>query len=148
MAFSPDKDGGSKHLVAVEAGQVKNKLAIWTIDGKKEKPLLGHSGKVSSVCCSRNGETIVSGSTEDACPSSTTDGAAPKLGTIRVWDVETGQEVLEFQGPAEHVAFSEDGEDLIAWDNTGKKKVWSARDRSETIAPPHVQRIAIDRPSR
>ena len=115
MAFSPDKDGGSKHLVAVEAGQVKNKLAIWTIDGKKEKPLLGHSGKVSSVCCSRNGETIVSGSTEDACPSSTTDGAAPKLGTIRVWDVETGQEVLEFQGPAEHVAFSEDGEDLIAW---------------------------------
>jgi WD40 repeat protein len=146
MAFSPGKDGDSKHLVAVEAGQVQNKLAIWTIDGKKKKTLLGHSGQVSSVCCSRDGETIVSGSIEEACPSSTTD--APRLGTIRVWDVETGQEVLEFQGPAEHVAFSEDGEDLIAWDNTGKKKVWSARDRSETIAPPHVQHIAIETPSR
>ena len=70
---------------------------------------------VTSVAFSPDGKKIVSGSDDK---------------TIRVWDAETGKEIIpQLKGHSEDVisvAFSPDGKNLITKNNIGTKITWNA----------------------
>ena len=99
----------------------KHGLVVWTIQGDEVWTLRGHSGRVSSVAYHPDGQRIVSGSVEDGpCP------AAGGAGSVRLWDALSGQELLMLHGPGQHVAFREEGDKVMAWDDHGRVKVWSS----------------------
>jgi WD40 repeat protein/tRNA A-37 threonylcarbamoyl transferase component Bud32 len=84
--------------------------------------LQGHTGHVLSVAFSPDGKRIASGSEDE---------------TVKVWDVQTGQELLALKGHrggVTSVAFSPDGKCLASagWDNT--VKVWDAQSGREVLA--------------
>jgi WD40 repeat protein len=64
--------------------------------------LKGHSYRVTSVCFSPNGKTMVSGSFDK---------------TVRVWDVESGKELRELEGHSNivtSVCFSPNGKTIVS----------------------------------
>ena len=75
--------------------------------------LVGHSYYVTSVAFSPDGLTVVSGSSDEK---------------IKLWNVETGQEIKTLVGHVNDVTsvvFSPDGKTVVSgsWDN--KIKLWS-----------------------
>ena len=86
--------------------------------------LEGHSGTVWRVGCSPDGERIVSGSADKQVVRGGRDG------TVKVWDVETGREVLtltEHTGEVTSITFSPDGERIVSSSRDTTVKVWDAR---------------------
>ena len=81
----------------------------------KELTLKGHLGRVTSVSFSPDGKRIVSG-----CFDS----------TLKVWDAETGQELLTLKGHSDwvrSVSFSPDGKRIVSGSDDNTLKVWDAR---------------------
>ncbi|MGB5772792.1 MAG: WD40 repeat domain-containing protein, partial [Crocosphaera sp.] len=86
-------------------------------DGRKLRSLRGHTGKISDVAISPDGQTLVSVSGDDR--------------TVRIWDLESGELVktlAENIGPTTHVAFTPDGKMFItgAIGNDRTFKFWDA----------------------
>jgi WD40 repeat protein len=80
--------------------------------GKLLFRLEGHVGQVNSVCYSRDGSRIASGSSDR---------------TIKVWDAVTGQELLTLEGHSGSVtclAFSADGRRLFSLCSSRTLRVW------------------------
>jgi WD40 repeat protein/serine/threonine protein kinase len=83
--------------------------------------LKGHTDRVTSVVYSRDGKRLASGS-EDK--------------TVKVWDVQTGQELLTFRGHTGgvwYVAFSPDGQRLASASGDKTVKVWDAQTGQELL---------------
>jgi WD40 repeat protein len=83
--------------------------------GKVQLVLRGHTGRgiCVSIAFSGDGRRIVSGGRD---------------GTVRLWDAETGQEMLTFRGlaPVMSVAFSLDDQRIIAGSEDGTIWEWEA----------------------
>src|SRR5207249_1024668 len=80
-----------------------------------ELDLWGHTGPVSSVCFSPDGERIVSGS-EDK--------------TVTVWDAHTGQEIRTLKGHNGRVwsvVFSPDGKRILSGSDDTTVRVWDVQ---------------------
>ena len=94
---------------------------------KLRDTLIGHRDGVTCVAFSPDGKRIVSGSYDK---------------TARVWDAQTGQQLLKLEGHTARVlsvAFSPDGKRIFAWDVQDKALAWSAADGKPTApvdAPP------------
>ena len=96
---------------------------LWTRVNARQT-LVGHAGSVWSVAFSPDGKRIVTGS-DDA--------------TAKVWDAETGQELLTLKGHTGSVisvAFSPDGKRIVTGSDDKTVKVWDAATGQET---PHPQ---------
>ena len=77
--------------------------------------LTGHSDSVYSVSFSPDGKRIVSGGTDK---------------TLKVWDAETGQEMLTLTGHSDSVisvVFSPNGRRIISGSHDKTVKIWDAR---------------------
>jgi WD40 repeat protein len=75
---------------------------------------------VTSVVYSPDGKRLVTGAGGQG-PSS--------LGEVKVWDAETGQELLTLDGrsgPSSDVAFSPDGHRLVGIGRDGSLRIWDA----------------------
>jgi WD40 repeat protein len=80
--------------------------------GALRRTLDGHTGSVTAVVLSKDGKTAVSGSNDQ---------------TLRVWDVETGQERRTLEGRAGEVstvALSADGKTAVSGSSDKTLKVW------------------------
>jgi WD40 repeat protein/energy-coupling factor transporter ATP-binding protein EcfA2 len=89
------------------------------VEEREYNRLLGHNGDVNSVSFSPDGKTLASGSGDK---------------TIKLWNVETGQEICTLSGPNDivwSVSFSPDGKTLVSgsWDNT--IKLWNVETGQE-----------------
>jgi WD40 repeat protein/serine/threonine protein kinase len=126
VAFSPN----GKHLAT---GSFDGKLNLWDAQtGRKLLSLQGHTGAVYSVAFSSDGKHLASGS----CTWDDTKQAYV-VGELKVWDVQSGQELLSLKGLIGgvcSVAFNPDGKRLasVLGDNT--VKVWDAQTGLELLS--------------
>jgi WD40 repeat protein/serine/threonine protein kinase len=80
--------------------------------GRLVRVLQGHSQNVTSVCFSRDGRFLISGSDDK---------------TIRLWDVATGEEIRCFQGHTDKVtavSVSPDGRHLLSGSRDKTLRLW------------------------
>ena len=115
VSFSPD---GTTLASGARDGTVK----LWEVATGQNIATLEHTEAVSSVSFSPDGTTLASGA----------------RGTVKLWDVETGNAVtLGYMNVANSVAFSSDGTTLAsgAWDNT--VKLWEVA-TGQNIATLHT----------
>ena len=91
LALTPD---GSR---AVSASADKT-LKVWNlIDGEELCTLRGHSSEVKSVAVTPDGSRAISCSIPDSSRS------IPHLNSVKVWDLETGEQVCALVGHTEEV---------------------------------------------
>jgi WD40 repeat protein len=83
--------------------------------------LKGHDSIVYSVAFSPDGKTLATGSGK---------------GTVKLWDVNTQQELATLKGPrpVHSVAFSPDGKTLATGSEDGTVKLWFAATEAEVSA--------------
>ena len=80
---------------------------------KEEKVLEGHTGWVYSVAVSKSDELVVSGSKDK---------------TVRVWNVNSGQQTMVLQGHTDRVwsvAISSEDEFIVSGSSDKRIMVWS-----------------------
>jgi WD40 repeat protein len=103
VAWSPD-DRWLAFACNTGLSQGSHGLRIWDVSGEHTvRTLRGHTNVVRSVAWSPDGRRLVSASDD---------------GTVKVWDVSSGEELLTFRGkpetPFTSVAFSPDGRRIVA----------------------------------
>jgi eukaryotic-like serine/threonine-protein kinase len=95
---------------------------LFTLLNSNQRTLLGHTQFVSSVALSADGKRIVSGS----------GGYGVQPGEVKIWDADTGQDLLTLKGHAGgtySVALSRDGKRIVSGgieDQMGALALWDA----------------------
>ena len=103
ISFNPNGD------LLASAGWFDKSIHVWNVSmGNHLHTLIGHTGWVTGVSFSFDGQTLASGSYDE---------------TVRLWDVSTGAHLRTFighTGPIESVVFSPDRQIIASggWDGT------------------------------
>ncbi len=90
-------------------------VRFWNLSGGQLKGTIVGSGDLRSLAFSPDGTRIVTGA---------------KDGQAAVWDLKTGERLLDLEGHGgwvEAVNFSDDGARIVTGDNTGALIVWNAK---------------------
>jgi WD40 repeat protein/Flp pilus assembly protein TadD len=143
VCWSPD---GQRLASGGAAGTVQ----VWdAVTGEKSRTLVGHVGQVYRVCFSPDGARVASAGGVMQTVTFTLD---PKTGQhhdlqpgqgshgeVKVWDVETGQELRSLNSPAGAVAasvcFAPDGNRLASGDSDGRVSIWEGKRDPKDIEP-------------
>ncbi|MBY5896048.1 nSTAND1 domain-containing NTPase [Rhizobium ruizarguesonis] len=127
--FSPD---GARIVTASTDATAR----IWDAkDGAQLGVLRGHAGTLSSASFSPDGTRIVTASNDPSFyPDGTRIVTPPPDRTARVWDAQSGAEILKLNGhdaEIQSATFSSDGTVVLtaSWD--GSARVWSSVDGHE-----------------
>ena len=119
IAFRPKDEGNNVEFrLAAAVGAWSGHPGVvkqWDETGR-ELPvqLVGHTGRVVSVCFSHDGKRIASGCFDDS---------------IKTWDAESGRELATFRGHTSHVlsvAFSPDDRQLASGSGDRLVKLWGS----------------------
>ena len=136
LAFSPD----GSHLAAAmgryaDQGTSSGRIKLWNSSNwRQEHEFRGHTGSVWSVAFNASGTRIVSSS-----------GFWMKgSGQVKVWDVETGLELLTIaddNDPVFGIAFSPDGHRLATANGNGLVRLWNGE---PLIEAPDYQELPLE----
>lgn len=119
LAFSHD----GKYLAAGTANGLDTVIWSWA-DGKRHSTLRGHRAPVMDVAFSPDDTRIATAGSWDT--------------TVRIWDPETGAELVKLAGPEEILAscaWSPDGRQVFAGYTSGEALVWEAAPWREKDLP-------------
>ena len=117
VTFSPDGK-----LLASGAGGNDKTIKILQLAENKVKTLTGHSdwfGGITSLAFSPDGKTLISGSQDK---------------TIKLWNLETSQEIKTLSGHSDHicsVAYSPNGQNFASASKDKTVKLWSVASGEE-----------------
>lgn len=102
---------------------------------RAKQTLVGHRGSVTGVAVSFDGKWIITGSSDRSA---------------RVWDADTGQQLLTLEGHTDNVtcvAISSDGRRIVTGSNDGTAKIWDASSGQEILTranhPDEVRTVAF-----
>ncbi|MCY2936573.1 MAG: protein kinase [Planctomycetota bacterium] len=119
MEFSPDGK-------TILTGDYENGLKLWDLKtGKAIRAFNGHKNWIRSVAFSPDGQEILSGS-----GGTLGNDGKPIVGddnTIRLWNVESGDEIRVFENNTEpilSVEFSSDGKEVLSGGDDDNIKFW------------------------
>jgi WD40 repeat protein len=117
--FSPD---GRLFATGGDEKDSSQDIIVWDAqDGHKVATLSGHTGPISCLAYSLDGQRLVSGSLD---------------GSIKVWDTITGIEILTLRkhaGTVLSVAFSPNGKQLVSQGNDAIAILWSGEDGGSNL---------------
>jgi WD40 repeat protein/serine/threonine protein kinase len=136
VAYSPDGKrlvSGSHIWDDTKKPYVAGEVKVWDAQsGEELLSLKGLTSGVNSVAFSADGKRLVSGS------HIWDDTKKPYLaGEVKVWDAQTGKELLDFKGHTKgvnQVAFSPDGKRLASVAEDHTIKVWDAETGKELLS--------------
>jgi WD40 repeat protein len=118
------------------AGISDKTVKVWdTRDGQETLALEGHTNNVKCVAVSPDGTRLASGDGSRSGPSRLE--ARPVPGVVKVWDAQTGREILSLPGHAccvLRVVFSPDGKRLASASEDLMVKVWDAQTGRELLS--------------
>jgi WD40 repeat protein/serine/threonine protein kinase len=118
VAFSPD---GKR----IASGSWDRTLKVWDDQTGQEGLVLKHPWAVMSVAFSPDGKRLASGS-----------GSNPLPGEAKVWDAQTGLELISLKGHSSgvhSVIFSPDGKLIVSAGMDGALKIWDSRTGREIL---------------
>jgi WD40 repeat protein len=126
LAFSPDSQW-------LATGHKDNAVNLWNVQtGRKKRSFRGHTSPVQCVAFSSDGRFLASGAGVGAGKDE--DSWKPD-GQLKVWDVESGRELLDLRGhtrPVTAVAFSPDGR-LASGGHDQTIKLWDLATGQEAL---------------
>ena len=121
VALSPD---GKRML----SGGADHTVRLWDVEtGKELRRFTGHIGFVTSVAFSPDGKWLLSSSSDGRGDGATRAPPPDRDDTVRLWDVETGEELHRFEGHTsrvESVTFSPDGKRALSGSNDKTLRLW------------------------
>jgi WD40 repeat protein len=127
LAFSPDGKtlvSGSSVTGAIRVWDVSTMLATGAGGGDLIGALVGHEFNVNCFAFSPDGKTLASGSSD---------------GTVRLWDMESGQQIGEaltgHESGVNSVAFSLDGKTLASGSQDKTIRLWNVETRQQIGEP-------------
>ena len=134
-AFSSD----GRHILSVSSDET---LKIWDAEsGKDISTLKGHTGTVTACAFSPDGRYFVSAvnisaSIVSASANVVSGGivSAGSEGALKLWDLESGKEIVTFKGHTESVnacAFSPDGRRIVSASQDWTLKLWDVESVKE-----------------
>ncbi len=97
---------------------------LWEVASSTSHPALRHQGMVFSVAFNRDGSRLATGCNDNV---------------VRLWDTETGDEVIELRGHTGYVhavAFSPDGSMLASASGDRTVRIWDSRSPFERHSAP------------
>jgi WD40 repeat protein/serine/threonine protein kinase len=137
VAFSPD---GKLLATGSTGGGIGSAGKVWDAQTRKELFILkGHTYAIVSLAFSPDGKCLASGA-EKYGPLSRWPGVDSPAGEVKIWDTQTGKEVLTINGFSRCLAYSQDGKRLasasidISRDPAeGSVRVWDTQTGQELI---------------
>ena len=124
VAFSPDG-------TTLASGSKNRIIKLWNVETKQEIATLGHGVDTNSVAFSVDGINSVAFSPDGKLLAS---GSSYPDNDIKLWNVETKQEIATFTGHSDSiysVAFSPDGTTLASGSRDNTIKLWNVETKQE-----------------